>query len=108
MIWEPVLSGRQNIVTRKKHITLALVLPYLSNRLNTDKEYYQTGFDQIIIPDKSDNAHCKAAIQIRNRWMADRADIVISYICRDFGGALATVRYAQRRGKPVINLADKK
>lgn len=54
----------------EKHITLALVLPALSNQLNTDKY--------------------KAAIQIRNRWLVDRADAVIAYICRDFGGALAT------------------
>ncbi len=92
----------------EKHITLALVLPYMSNRLNTDKAYYQQSFDQIIIPEELDDAHYKAAIQIRNRWMVDRADTVIAYICRDFGGALATVRYAQKQGKPVINLAAKK
>ncbi len=53
----------------EKNITLALVLPYMSNRLNTDKEYYQASFDQIIIPEEPDIAHYKAAIQIRNRWM---------------------------------------
>lgn len=38
--------------------------------------------------------------------MVDRADIVIAYIHRGIGGALATVRYAQRQGKPIINLAE--
>lgn len=92
----------------EKRITMALVLPYMSNWLNTDKEYYQFYYDQIIIPEELDTAHYKAAIQLRNRWMVDRTDIVIAYIYRDFGGALATVRYAQRQGKPVINLAEKK
>lgn len=91
-----------------KCITLTLVLPYMSNRLNTDKEYYQSYYDQIIIPEELNTAYYKAAIQRRNRWMVDRADIVIAYICRDFGGALTSVKYAQKHGKPVINIAEKK
>ncbi len=90
----------------EKCITLALVLPYPSNRLNTDKEYYQSYFDQIIIPEELDAVHYKAAIQRRNRWMVDRADTVIAYVCQSFGGAFATVKYAQRQGKPVVNLAE--
>ncbi len=92
----------------EKRITLALVLPYWSNRLNTDKEYYQQRFDQIMIPEEFAAAYYKAAIPLRNRWMVDQADIVIAYIRRDFGGALATVKYAQKRGKRIINLAEKK
>ncbi len=92
----------------EKRITLALVLPYPSNKLNTDKEYYRFYYDQIIIPEEVVTAHYKAAIPLRNRWMADQADTVIAYLCRDFGGAFAAVRYAQRQGKPVINLAKKR
>ena len=90
-----------------KLITLALVLPYMSNRLNTDKEYYQLYYDQIIIPEEAVIAHYKAAIQIRNRWMVDQSDAAIAYVCRDFGGAFSTVGYAEKQGKPVINLAEK-
>lgn len=91
-----------------KNITLVLVLPYMTNRLNTDKEYYKIYYDQVIIPEEADTAHYKAAIQIRNRWMVDQADTVIAYVCRNFGGAFASVKYAERRGKPVINLVEKK
>lgn len=90
----------------EKCITLELVLPYLSNRLNRDKEYYRFYYDQIVIPEGLEMIHYKAAIQRRNRWMADRSDIVIAYVCRDFGGALATIKYAQKQGKQVINLAE--
>lgn len=90
----------------EKHITLELVLPYLSNRLNRDKEYYRFYYDRIVIPEGLEMIHYKAAIQRRNRWMTDRSDIVIAYICRNFGGALATVKYAQKQGKQVINLAE--
>ena len=90
----------------EKSITLALVQPYLSNRLNADKEYYESRYDRIIIPEELDAVHYKAAIGLRNRWMVDQADTVIAYVYRDFGGAWTTVRYAQRQGKTVINLAE--
>lgn len=91
----------------EKRITLALVLPYMSNRLNTDKEYYQSYYDQIIIPETLSTAYYKAAIPLRNRWMVDQSDIVIACIYRDFGGAASTVRYAQKQGKTVINTAER-
>lgn len=88
------------------NISLALVLPYMSNRLNIDKEHYEYLYDEIIIPAELDNVHYKAAIKKRNRWMVDQADHVIAYVYREFGGALETVKYAQKQGKPVINLAE--
>jgi len=89
-------------------ISLALVLPYMSNRLNTDKAYYEYYYDEIVIPSELCGVHYKAAIQRRNRWLVDRADYIIAYIYREFGGALETVKYARKQGKPVINLAEQK
>lgn len=86
-------------------ISLVLVLPYMSNRLNTDKEYYKHFYDAVIIPEELWGVHYKAAIQKRNRWMVDRADCLIACLFRDFGGAYETVKYAKKQGKPVINLA---
>ena len=91
-----------------KKIRLDLVLPYMSNRLNTDKDYYQYYYDEIIIPAELAGVHYKAAITMRNRWLVDRVDCVIAYVYRDYGGALETVKYAQKQGKPVINLAEQK
>ncbi len=90
-----------------KRISLALVLPYMSSRLNADKDFYQLYYDQIIIPEESAAAYYKEAIQIRNRWMVDQSDTVIACIYRSSGGAFATVRYARRQGKPVVNLAER-
>lgn len=91
-----------------KEIRLALVLPYMSNRLNTDKDYYQYYYDEIIIPAELAGVYYKAAITMRNRWLVDRVDCVIAYVNRDYGGALETVKYARKQGKPVINLAEQK
>ena len=88
------------------NISLALVLPYMSNRLNTDKAYYESLYDDIIVPTELANVHYKAAITKRNRWMVDRADHVIAYVYREFGGAMETVKYARKQGKQIVNLAD--
>ena len=89
-----------------KEIRLILVLPYMSNRLNTDRNYYESSFDDVMIPIELAGIHPKAAIQKRNRWMVDRSDYLIACVHRDFGGAYETAQYAMRKGVPVLNLAQ--
>ena len=91
----------------ERSIRLVLVLPYLTHEINRDKEYFEAYYDDIVVPTELMGVHYKAAIKKRNRWMVDRADVVLAYIYRDFGGAFDTTRYAYRMGKPVLNLAGK-
>ena len=51
-------------------------------------------------------AHLKSAIQIRNREMVDRADLVICYVESNHGGAWQTVKYAMEQKKKGLNLAE--
>ena len=63
----------------------------------------------LVLPEISyaaSKAHPKAAIQIRNREMVERADLILCCIEREKGGAWQTVRYAMKQGKDVINLAN--
>lgn len=90
----------------EKHIKLALVLPYMTNRINADKDFFEQNFDEIIIPDIIIGTHYKAVIGLRNRWMIDKADKVIAYVYRNSGGASTTVKYALNQGKQVVNIAD--
>ena len=85
-------------------LRLVLVAPYLTERLNMDKMFYESLYDEILIPAELDGVHPKAAIGLRNRWMVDRSDIVIAALHRDFGGATAAVRYAEKRGKGVVRI----
>ena len=48
----------------------------------------------------------KRAYQIRNRQMVDRSDLVVFYVEHNSGGAYQTMRYAQERGKQIVNLAE--
>lgn len=49
-----------------KAISLVLVLPYMEQRLNTDKEYYESSFDEILIPIELADIHYKQAITACN------------------------------------------
>ena len=85
-------------------LRLVLIMPYLTRELSAEKAYYETRYDEILIPAELDGVHPKAAIGLRNRWMVDRSDFVIAALHRDSGGAAEAVRYAERIGKEVARL----
>lgn len=87
-------------------IKLLAVLPYMMTKVNTEKDSYKNLYDDIIIPMELSRAHYKSAITKRNRWIVDRSDFLIAYVYRDFGGAYATLKYACRKKKEIINLAN--
>ena len=68
----------------------------------------QNGRAAVILPDGflfgTDNA--KVAIQVRNRSMIDRADLVVCCIQHKSGGAYRTILYAEKQGKKIVNLAE--
>ena len=88
-------------------ISLVAVLPYMMNRINTNRDYYEAYFDDILIPAELADVHYKAAISRRNQWLVDHSDYLIAYVYRDFGGAYTTLNYAARHGKENINLANR-
>ena len=90
---------------QEKRLRLVLVLPYMTNRVNTDKNYFETEYDDVMIPIDLADIYPKAAIRKRNRWMVDRSDILLACVYRDFGGAYDTMQYALRKGVKVINLS---
>lgn len=91
---------------KNKKISLHLVLPYFSQELNEQQDYYKSSFDDVVIPMKLAGVHYKSAITKRNRWMVDESAYLIAYVCRDFGGAYTTLHYAEKQKKQIINLAE--
>jgi uncharacterized phage-like protein YoqJ len=87
-------------------IKLILIKPYFSNELNTNKEYYEFTYDDVVIPDVLAGVHPKSAITKRNRWMAENSDFVVTYVYRDFGGAYDAKKYALKLGKTVFETND--
>ena len=83
-----------------------LVLPYMKSEYRENKEYYLDYYDEVEICEASVEVHPKSAIQVRNRNMVDRSDLVICCIQHNSGGAYQTVQYAMKHGKKLINLAE--
>ena len=90
---------------RDDNSALVLVLPYLSAEYEKNEETFQEYYDEVEICQSSSVAHFKAARQLRNREMVDRADLVLCCIERKSGGAYQTVLYAKKQNKQIINLA---
>ena len=60
--------------------------------------------DRAFLPEGLAQAPPKAAIVRRNRWMAQHADVVVTYLRRDTGGAYRAVCEARRWGKRIVPL----
>ena len=86
------------------HFTL--VLPYMKAEYRDNEKEYLDYYDEVEICVESSAAHPKSAIQVRNRNIIDRSDLVICCIQHKSGGAYQTVRYAKKQGKKIVNLAD--
>ena len=79
--------------------SLILVQPYPTK----DDEYYASYYDEIVYP-VDPKMHPKSAITRRNRWMMEQADLLLAFVnTEQLGGARTALRYAEKKGVPVIN-----
>lgn len=62
-------------------------------------------FDSVIIPPTLHHVHPKAAIKKRNEWMVEQAQLLLCCVEKQSGGAYTAMKYAERLGKEIINLA---
>ena len=74
-----------------------LVIPYLN------REYSIELYDDTTYPPLED-VPMKFAISRRNEWMVDQADVVVAYVQHSWGGAAATLRYAESKHKRIIRI----
>lgn len=83
-------------------ICIKRVLAYFpKNNLYDDHKQYD------VLPEGIETVLPRFAIEYRNNYMLSRADFVVAYNVRDFGGSAKFVKKAKRRGIRVINIADK-
>ena len=80
---------------RYPQIRSTLVMPYLDWTPDISQ------YDVTIYP-PLELVPRRFAISRRNRWLMDRADIVVAYVTHDWGGAAATLAYARRKKKRII------
>lgn len=82
------------------------VMPYMKAEYRDNEQSYLEYYDEVEICAESAVAYPKSAIQVRNKSMVDRSDLVVCCIQHKSGGAYKTVKYAEKQGKKIVNLAD--
>jgi len=91
----------------ERKIRLILVLPYMKQQINNEKERISKIYDEIMIPEPLIKQHYKKAIQLRNRWMVENASVLFACVHRRFGGAYETLCHAlKQKDIQIINLAE--
>ena len=84
--------------------SLILVLPYMKAEYRDNEQSYLDYYDEVEICADSSEVHYKSAIQVRNRCMVARSDLVVCCIQHKSGGAYKTVQYAIKNGKRIVYL----
>ena len=74
---------------------------YLKNRA-LDKG---NRFDLIIYPEL-ETVPRKYAIFYRNKWIVEKADLIIAFVKKKYGGAFTMYEYAKKLGKDIYNIAE--
>ena len=82
-------------------ITYSVVLAYLP----TEKNKYDN-LTNTIYPEGLETAPKRFAISWRNKWMIQQADIVVTYVTHNFGGAARFKEMAERQKKYVIAISN--
>lgn len=96
---------RTKRAVRDDNSSLVWIMPYPSAEYENNRDSFDQYYDEIEICEEAAAAHFKAAIQIRNRSMIDRADLVVCFTERKTGGAYSTYLYAEKCGKRITNIA---
>ena len=101
---ETVLHLRE---TELPHIRLLLAIPCEGQDKawsDTDRRIYaeiRSRADAVTV--LSDDYY-RGCMQARNHYMVDRASVCVCYLTKETGGTASTVRYAEKKGLPVIHL----
>ena len=91
-------------VVGEENSALIWMLPYMTAEYRDHEEDYLNYYDAVEVSQNAAGAHPKGAMQIRNREMVDRSDLVIFCVERSSGGAYQTMKYAVKQEKNIINL----
>lgn len=89
----------------RPHIKFLSVLAYMPSKKSTKNR--QETYDNTIYPDGLETVPPKYAISKRNLWMIERSKYVVTYVSHRTGGAAKFKELAEKKGKIVINLADR-
>ena len=83
------------------HIRYGVAVAYLNGRADPNLTAEETVF-----PEGLESVHPRFALDRRNRWMVEQADILVCFVNYGFGGAAKFYRMALAKNKEVINIGS--
>ena len=99
-------SAIRSLKERYPFIQLHLVIPYLTNEIITNKKWYESRFEHILLADIPKHTPHQLKIVKGNEYLVNRCDYLIAYVMYSYGGAAKTMAYAKRKEHITIhNLA---
>ncbi len=96
-----VLQLLKQLATELPEIKYNKVLAYLPTHKVDEEDYSNT-----IYPDGLEKIPPKFAIKKRNEYMIENSDFVVCYVTQNITNAVAFLKFAKRKGKIVINIAN--
>ena len=86
--------------------SLVYVTPYLTEDYQRRHLCGLRGkYDSIIYPN-IENTPLKYAILARNKYMVQKADLIVAYVDHSWGGAYQMLCFAKKNQKAILNLAQ--
>ena len=87
-------------------VSLIFVTPYITEQYQKNHlEFIKNMYDSIIYPE-IENKPKRFAVFYRNRYMVEKADIVIACVSNTWGGAYTTYKYAVSKQKRIFNITN--
>ena len=100
-------SAIKELKRQYEHIELDLIIPYITNPINENKESYYNSYDNILIADIPESTPKRFHIIKANEYMINHSAYLICYIEWSWGGAIRTYEYAKRNNLQIFNVAEK-
>ena len=97
-----VINILKRVKNKYEYITYAVVLAYIPR-----KEEGGNDFSNTIYPEGMEFVPPKFAILKRNNWMIEKSEFTVVYVKDLCGGAAKFKEIAEKKGKKVINIAEK-
>lgn len=95
----------RQVKTTYPHIRLTLVLPYLTEDINRNRQFYNRIFDGILMADIPYKTPKKLYILKCNEYMVNTSEFLICYVSGTFGGAYRTMHFAEKNRIKIFNIA---
>ncbi len=92
--------------TGRDNSFLTCVLPYATAEYQNNIEEYESYYDYVEVCESAERAHFEKSIEIRNKEMVERADLIICYVTKNTGGAYRALKYATDLEKKIVNLIE--